>query len=158
MLPYSKVNLGFKVAQVQVYLDNTLASTSLTAASSFTWNTTQSSNGTHTLQATACDAASNCASVTSTVTVDNSLPTVTITSAVVTKNNKVNVSVTATDNVGVVKVELYLDGKLNQTDTTAPYTFSVNTAPLPSGSHTLQAKAYDAAGNVGLSNTVAFTK
>ena len=70
----------------------------------------------------------------------------------------VSVYVNATDNVGVVKVELYVDGKLNSTSTSAPFTTKWNARKAASGAHTLQCKAYDAAGNVGTSATVTVYK
>jgi hypothetical protein len=69
----------------------------------------------------------------------------------------VAVSATATDNVGVTKVEFYLDGLLQSTATTAPYSWSWNTAASADGSHTLTTKAYDAAANVGISTAVSVT-
>ena len=61
----------------------------------------------------------------------------------------VNSAVTATDNIGLSKVKLYIDGKLLGTDTSVPYIFSWNTKRVNAGAHTLHAKSYDAAGNVG---------
>jgi len=69
----------------------------------------------------------------------------------------VPVSVSATDNVGVARVDLLVNGTLYASDTTAPYGFSWDTATLPDGSATLQAKAYDAAGNLGTSSSVSVT-
>jgi hypothetical protein len=61
------------------------------------------------------------------------------------------VRVSASDNVGVTKVALYLDnGSLPiAEDTSAPYSFTLDTASLAKGSHTLVARAYGAAGNTG---------
>ena len=83
-------------------------------------------------------------------------PTVSITSplANATISGTVSVNATATDNVGVTKVEYYLDGTLKATDTTSPYVYSLNTTALASGTYALMAKAYDAAGNIGQSSTV----
>ncbi len=67
------------------------------------------------------------------------------------------ISVSASDNIGVTKVELYVDGSLAGTDTSAPYAFSLNTTVYSNGSHTLSAKAYDAAGNIGTAPSVAVT-
>jgi len=72
------------------------------------------------------------------------------------------VNVTCSDNVGVTKLEVYLDGVLACT-VTAPsippsVAFIWNTMGLPAGSHTLQVYAYDAAGNVGESAVVTVTK
>jgi thermitase len=74
-----------------------------------------------------------------------------------TVSGTVTVSVTATDNVGVVKVELYLDGQLFATDIVAPFSFAWNTAQAADGAHTLKAVAYDAAGNSGASPAVTVT-
>jgi len=67
------------------------------------------------------------------------------------KGTKVTVSATASDNVGVAKVELYADGALIGTDTSTPYSFNWNIRRLSTGAHQLQVKAYDAAGNATLS-------
>jgi hypothetical protein len=59
--------------------------------------------------------------------------------------------------VGVTKVEFYLDGALQSTDTTSPYSWSWNTTTAANGSHSLQSKAYDAAGNAGSSTSISVT-
>jgi beta-lactamase superfamily II metal-dependent hydrolase len=69
----------------------------------------------------------------------------------------VPVTASATDNVGVTRVEFYLDGVLKNTDTASPYSWSWNTTSTPNGSHALVSKAYDAAGNFGTSLTVTVT-
>ena len=63
-------------------------------------------------------------------------------------------SVSPTDDVGIVKVELYLNGSLYATDTTSPYNFSWDTTQYPYGTYYLQARAYDPSGNVGQSSTI----
>lgn len=68
-----------------------------------------------------------------------------------------SVSVTASDNVGVTKVELYVDGALAGSVVASPYTFPWNTTGVANGSHVLSAKAYDAAGNIGQSGSVSVT-
>ena len=72
-------------------------------------------------------------------------------------SGSVVVSASATDNTGVARVEFVLDGVLQATDSTSPYQWAWNTAAVNDGSHTLQAKAYDAAGNVGESATASVT-
>jgi hypothetical protein len=69
----------------------------------------------------------------------------------------ITLSATASDNVGVTKVEFYVDGALKGSDTTAAYSMTLNSTTLANGSHTLTAKAYDAAGNVATSSGVAFS-
>jgi hypothetical protein len=69
----------------------------------------------------------------------------------------ITLSATASDNVGVTKVEFYVDGALKGSDTTAAYSMTLDSTLLANGSHTLTAKAYDAAGNVATSAAVAFS-
>ncbi|PKL14874.1 MAG: hypothetical protein CVV50_02110, partial [Spirochaetae bacterium HGW-Spirochaetae-6] len=87
---------------------------------------------------------------------DTEAPVVSITSPVngATVSGSVSIATSASDNVGVAKVELYLNGALIGTKDAAPYTFSWSAT---TGTHTLQAKAYDAAGNVGSSSVVTIT-
>jgi hypothetical protein len=66
--------------------------------------------------------------------------------------------VNASDDVAVTKVELYVDGLLQAASTTAPFTTKWNTTKAAKGGHTLSCKAYDAAGNVGVSQVVSVTK
>ena len=47
----------------------------------------------------------------------------------------------------MTKVEFYVDGKLLATDTASPYTTTWNPATVALGTHSLTAKAYDAAGH-----------
>jgi hypothetical protein len=68
-----------------------------------------------------------------------------------------DVTATASDNVGVARVELYLDGSVYATDTAAPYVFPWDTTPFPNGPHALMAKAYDAANNIGVDNDTQVT-
>ena len=65
--------------------------------------------------------------------------------ATVLKSTKVYV--TASDNAGVTRVDLLVDGKLYSTSSSSTPVFSWNTMKVARGSHTLQAVAYDAAGN-----------
>jgi subtilisin family serine protease len=90
---------------------------------------------------------------------DTTPPTTSITSPAngATVSGTITVSASASDNVGVTRVELFVDGSLAGTDTSSPYSFSWNTTGVPNGSHSLQTRAYDAAGNVGSSAVVTVT-
>ncbi len=146
-------NVG--VTKVEFYVDGVLYGTDTTAPYSFSWNTTALPNGSHTLLAVATDAASNSASAAPIpVTVSNTPPDTTppvvsigAPAAGATVSGTTTVSASASDNVGVTKVELYVDGVLYGTDTTAPYSFAWNTTQSLNGSHSLQVVAADAAGN-----------
>jgi Bacterial Ig domain len=91
---------------------------------------------------------------------DTTPPTASITAPAngATVSNSVTIAATASDNVGVVKMELYIDGTLTTSNTNATsLSFSWNTNPVSNGSHALVVKAYDAANNVGTSATVTVT-
>ena len=60
---------------------------------------------------------------------------------------EVRVNVGATDNVGVTRVEFYIDNNLFTTWTRAPYTVKWKTNSVSRGNHTLRCVAFDAAGN-----------
>jgi hypothetical protein len=87
---------------------------------------------------------------------DTTPPTISITSPTegANVNNNIAVEVDATDNVAVTKVELYVDGELTSTAKTAPFATKWYAKRARTGAHTLQCKAYDAAGNVGVSSVV----
>jgi hypothetical protein len=90
---------------------------------------------------------------------DTQAPAVAITApaAGATVSGTTTVAASATDNIGVTRVEFYLDGALQATDTTSPYSWSWVTTSTSNGSHSIMAKGYDAAGNVGSSPSVAVT-
>lgn len=69
----------------------------------------------------------------------------------------VAVNVSATDNIGVTKVELYAKGVLVATDLTPAYSFSWDTRNLADGAASLVAKAYDSAGNIANSTSLSVT-
>ncbi|GLI40143.1 S8 family serine peptidase [Geobacter hydrogenophilus] len=87
---------------------------------------------------------------------DATAPTASITSPTSSSTVKGNaaVAVAASDNVGVAKVELRINGALFATATTAPYAFSWDTTTTVDGSYSLEAVAFDAAGNMGQSSAV----
>jgi hypothetical protein len=156
-------NVG--VTKVEFYLDGVLQSTDTTSPYAWSWNTATASNATHSLTAKAYDAANNIGTSSAvSVTVSNAggdttPPTVSITAPAngATVSGTVSITATASDNVGVAKVEFYVDGALRTTDTTAPYSWSWDTTTFANSSHTLVAKAYDAANNVGTSSNVTVT-
>jgi hypothetical protein len=90
---------------------------------------------------------------------DTTLPTVSITAPLngATVVGTVSINATASDNVGVTKVEFYVDGALKSTDTTSPYSYSWDSTAVANGSHSLTAKAYDAALNTKTSIAVSVT-
>lgn len=89
--------------------------------------------------------------------VDSSAPSVAIQAPLgsSTVSGLVAVDAGASDNVGVTRVDLQVNGTTVASDTSAPYGFSWNSAGVPNGMANLVAVAYDAAGNAGRSASVA---
>jgi len=69
-----------------------------------------------------------------------------------------SITASASDNVGVARLELHVDGRLLGSVSGASATFVWNTTKVAAGAHTLQAFATDAAGNVGASPVVTVYK
>jgi poly(hydroxyalkanoate) depolymerase family esterase len=87
---------------------------------------------------------------------DGNAPTVSLTAPANGTNlsGTVTISATASDDIGVDHVEFLLDGTLLGSDASTPYSISWNSATASTGNHTLQARAFDLADNVGTSATV----
>ena len=152
------------VAGVQFKLDGAnLGAQDTTAPYSISWNTVTASNGQHILTAVAQDLLGNQYTsdpVTVTVFNDTTPPTVSITSpaSAATVSGTITVTANASDNVGVAGVQFFVDGAaLGAEDTTAPYSVAFDTIKVANGSHTLTARARDAAGNVATSAPVSVT-
>jgi hypothetical protein len=154
------------VAGVQFLLDGAnLGLEDTTAPYSITWDSSTASPGTHTLSARARDAAGNLGtaqnvSVTVAPPPDTQSPSVSVTSPAAgsSVSGTINVTASASDNVGVVGVQFLLDGaNLGAEDTSAPYSVAWNTTTASSGNHVLSARARDAAGNVGTAQNVSVT-
>jgi subtilisin family serine protease len=139
------------MAKVEFYRDsNVLLSTDTSSPYSLSWNSTTVTSGAHTLYAIAQDTAGNrTTSAVRNITVDNTAPTVAITSpangAQVTKNTTVNINANASDNIGVVKVEFYVNNVLKCTNTAPAYTCAW-LVPNLKATFSLKATSYDAVG------------
>lgn len=94
--------------------------------------------------------------VTAWPTPDTEAPVVSITSPPDGQEvaGRVDVTVAASDDRGVVSVDLDLDGELLASDASAPYSFRWDASAAAEGPHTLQAIARDAASNEGSSAPV----
>jgi hypothetical protein len=89
---------------------------------------------------------------------DTTPPDIAITSpadgASVRRKSATTISATASDEVGMIKVEFYVNGSLLCTDNTRPYNCTWRVPAASGRSYQLQAKAHDASGNVGASSLV----
>lgn len=81
--------------------------------------------------------------------VDCEAPTVNLTSPTdyTTVSGIVTITASASDNNAVEKVTFSIDGKIIDSDTSAPYSTVWNTDGISSGTYTIQVKAVDTAGN-----------
>ncbi len=116
------------------------------AAPTYTFGTP----GTYVLTLTVRDGDGNVATDMVTVTVrDATSPTVSISAPVdgLRFSGSLAVKANATDNVGVDRVELLVDGAPMGTDTAAPFEFVLAAGSLSVGNHTITVIAFDAAGN-----------
>ena len=149
------------VTNVEFYVDGVLKGSDASSPYSLALDSTTLANGSHNLTAKASDAAGN--STTSTavaftvnnVTADTTAPTVSASEAGTSAT--ITLSATASDNVGVTNVEFYVDGVLKGSDASSPYSLSLDSTTLTNGSHSLTAKAFDAAGNSTTSTAVSFS-
>lgn len=84
---------------------------------------------------------------------------ITVPVAGATVSASTTITATDTDNVGVVTLQLYIDGLLYSTQTSppSPTTFSWNTVAYSNGTHSLMTTATDGAGNIGSSTLVNVT-
>ena len=153
-------NVG--VTRVDLLVNAAAVASDSVAPYGFSWDSSALAGTNASLVARAYDAAGNVASSqTVTVTVakaappDTTPPTVSITSPTSgAVSGTVSVTTSASDNVGVTRVDLLVNGSVVASDTAAPFTFSWNTASLVGTSPTLVARAYDAAGNSASSQAV----
>jgi hypothetical protein len=139
-------------------------STLIASPTGTSYTDTSLTAGTYYYKVTAKDAAGNVSSpstqASATVSGDTIAPTVSLTAPAngATVTGTVTVSANASDNVGVVGVQFLLDGvNLGSEVTAAPYNFSWNTASTINGTHTLAARARDAAGNQTTSASITVT-
>jgi len=127
---------------------------------------TPSTQGTRTLTARATD--NQGATDTSTVSVtvnpvgaDTQAPVATLTAPANLASGltgTLTITATATDNVGVASIDFQVDGVQVGTDTSAPYSVTVDSTQHASGQHIVRARARDAAGNLSpwVTSTVQF--
>src|SRR5512145_3219953 len=89
---------------------------------------------------------------------DTAEPTVTLTApSAGPVSGLVEIAAAASDDTGVFKVVFYVDQVLVGTDTSSPYSCSWNSEGAGTGTHLVSAKAYDDAGNMGVSSYVSVT-
>jgi hypothetical protein len=71
----------------------------------------------------------------------------TVSASVAGTSGTISLNASASDNVGVASVEFLVDGVSRGSDASSPYSLAFDSRALANGSHTLLARARDAAGN-----------
>jgi hypothetical protein len=147
---------------VKIFSDGAQVGTGPATGGAYSITTSALSNGAHSITATATDAAGNVSppSGALSVTIDTTRPTVAITSPMSGDEVSGTITVTAdaSDNVGVVSVQFFVDTTtLIGEDTTNHFSVTWDTTKFVNGSHALTAVARDAAGNQTTSASVMVT-
>ncbi|MBA3028439.1 MAG: hypothetical protein FP816_06445 [Desulfobacteraceae bacterium] len=162
---------GSSISKVDLFIDGALFSSDSVTPFSFSWDTNKINNGAHTLKAVAYDLSSGNSGESYPVSVnvanpdpDTTPPTAAILSPAEgsTLSKLVKIKVSATDNLGLSRIEVYyndskLIGSSSITGTSVATVISWNTSKVAKGPATLSAIAYDAAGNQAPSKSLNVT-
>lgn len=146
------------VSYVELYAGPSLIGTDGSSPYQIGWNTESEADGPLQLTARAYDLAGN-QGTSDAVNVEVSNPTpvedteppsITILSpsdTSTTVSGRVKIKVTASDNVGVIRIELYVDNTLDKVSNTDTLDYRWDTRKMSDGLHEVMAVAYDAADN-----------
>lgn len=148
------LNLSF------LMVDGVPSLTAIPAADDYWWDSRSVSNGQHQLAVQVADKAGHYVeSAIVTITVDNSVPTVTVDSpAAGPLPRTVDITATANHGRGISRVDFYRDGvRLIGSDTTTPYSISWDTQSVSPGPHTITARAVSTTGANATSGVVSVT-
>jgi hypothetical protein len=146
-----------KITKVEFYINGTRKCSDTAAPYSCSWKVPTIIGVSYTLEARAYTAAGVAASDSIHVIsgYDTTPPVVSFSNisdgGYVTAGKSFTLSAGATDEVGVTKVEFYINGSRKCSDNSRPYSCSWSVSSALGVSYTLEARAYDAAGNVGRS-------
>lgn len=169
-------NVG--VVGMSLFIDGTKVASSTSGQVSYVWDLTNVRIGTHTLYASARDAAQNngtdSASIAildstadaptspTTTTSDTSPPIIKIASplngASVYAGGTMSISASATDNKAVTTMKIYVDGVVKAQTSSGSVSYSWNTSGARIGSHAVRVTASDAAQNSGSGNVTVYVK
>jgi subtilisin family serine protease len=145
-------NVG--ATRAELYVNGSKVATDESGPFAFAWDTSTYGDGTYTLVAKAYDAAGNVGtspSVSVSIGNDSTAPTVSsfnLTDGMTVSPTRQTVSVSATDNQGVSKIALVIDGKEVAVSYGSSLSYSWNTRKLAKGAHTVTVRITDNAGNV----------
>lgn len=149
-----------KVSEIVFKVDGVQKARTTSTTLNYSWNTVLEQDGVKTLTITATDPAGNSETMTRKVTLRNHIdvdpPTISITSPSpgATVGEILWVKFDASDNVGVTRVDLRVNGTTVGSDFAPPWEIAWSTRTVADGAHTLSAVAHDAEGNKATSRSV----
>jgi thermitase len=151
------------VARVELLVNNALVGSDTTSPYQFNWDSLSVPDSAVSLTLRAVDTAGLVKSVSISVNVRNTAdtlaPVVSIsnpTSGAILKSNT-TIQASASDNVGVVQMILFVDGVQKASSATGSISYSLNVKKLSTGAHTIRVDARDSSGNLG-TKTISFSK
>ena len=145
-------NVG--VAGYDIYRNGTKINTNLVTTTNY-GDAGLAANTTYNYYVVAKDTTGNQSAASNTVQVitpaPDTAPTVSITNPLNGNpvTGSVSITVNATDDKGVTKVEYFVDGLSIGTSTTSPYTTVWDSTKVTNGSHSIRARATDTIGQIG---------
>ena len=149
---------NYGISYVKFFIDNLHLKTDYNSPYEYNWDATSYEEGSHTIKAQSIDIVGNHDTDIISVTVDNTVPSVSITnpddSAEV--SGDVLITASASDSSGIDCVKFFIDTSHKSTDDNSPYEYLWNSESVNDGTHTIKAKAYDNAGNDN-SHTITIT-
>lgn len=148
---------GATITQVEFIVDGSVVATDTDVP--YSYDISSLTTGSHTIVARATDSNSHQASTSPiTISVVASMPSITLTAPTngsnIIENNSLVLSATASGNGGatIVNVQFFVDGTMVNTDTVAPYTYTVSSLSI--GSHTIAARTLDSNGHSTITSSI----
>jgi hypothetical protein len=149
------------VSRVSFYINDKLITHDASAPYETALNTGLYPNGPNTIKAIAADSSNQTSSSTITVIINNSKPAITINAPATDPYYWVEgdllVDVSASSDVGIRKIEIYIDNQLAGQRNGSRIIGTLSSLDIPAGTYTIKAVAYDRA-NISNEKTLVFIK
>ncbi|MGM0568693.1 MAG: Ig-like domain-containing protein, partial [Elusimicrobiota bacterium] len=137
------VESAAKITKVEFYINGSLNYVDTESPYSYSWDTTQESDGYHTIKAKAYDSDGRTTSDRIAVYIEPITVSVTSPSDEEVVSGNVEIQADAQAKTEIEKVEFFINDSLYWTDTSAPYYYPWDTTAESTGAYTIMAKAHD---------------
>jgi hypothetical protein len=137
------------IDRVEFYLEGGLEDVDYSYPYEWVWSGLLLPDGNYTITVISYDILGHSTTASSEIEIDNTLPTLSVSwdPYETDLSGVVSFTAVASDNNGIAHVEFYLDGVLQNTDYTAPYSWIWDTTIASDGNHTVEVIAVDNRGN-----------